>query len=395
MTRMESQQISGLVEDVSTWNPSRDEPTKTFRYIDLSAIDQERKVIVGAQETKCADAPSRARQVVMKNDVLVSTVRPNLNGVAKVPADLDSATASTGFCVLRPRPSVLCSDYLFHWVQSSQFVAEMVKNSTGANYPAVSNKIVTASRLPYVPLPEQRRIAAILDQADALRAKRREALAQLDSLTQSIFIEMFGDPVTNPKGWPEVAFPDVVYFQEGPGVRKWQFRDSGIKLINVGNIVDGQLVLSRTSRHLDAKEVNQRYRHFLLDEGDLVVASSGVTWGKIAYVTSENLPLCLNTSVIRLRALTDSVSHEFIRTFVASAAFRGQISKLITGSAQPNFGPAHLKQVRMMLPPSALQKKFSEVIVAASRHRTKFEVSINKLDALFASLQHRAFRGEL
>ena len=81
----------------------------------------------------------------------------------------------------------------------------MVRRATGASYPAVSDRIVWESKIPLPPLPEQRRIAELLDKADALRAKRRAALAQLDTLTQSIFLNVFGDPVTNPKEWAEVA----------------------------------------------------------------------------------------------------------------------------------------------------------------------------------------------
>ena len=191
--------VGDLVEPVKTWNPLRANHEEVFDYIDLSAVDQAAKAILGVREVACGEAPSRARQLVSTGDVLVSTVRPNLNGIAKVNPELDGATASTGFCVLRPRPNLLSSSYLFHWVKSPQFVADMVSKATGASYPAVSDRIIFESAIAAPPLPEQRRIAAILDQADALRAKRREALAQLDSLTQSIFIEMFGDPVTNKK----------------------------------------------------------------------------------------------------------------------------------------------------------------------------------------------------
>lgn len=194
--------IQQLVDTVTNWNPLKAEAEAVFTYIDLSAVDQDTKSIVAANEVTCAEAPSRARQLVASGDVLVSTVRPNLNGVALVPDEFHGATASTGFCVIRPKPSQLDSRYIYHWVRSPAFVSEMISLATGASYPAVSDKIILGSRIPLPPLLEQRRIAAILDQADALRAKRREALAQLDHLTQAIFVEMFGDPVTNPKGWP-------------------------------------------------------------------------------------------------------------------------------------------------------------------------------------------------
>ena len=113
-------------------------------------------------------------------------------------------TASTGFCVLRPDNAKLDSRFLFHWVKTDVFVRRMVDVATGANYPAVSDAKVKASKIPLpLLLAEQKRIARILDAADALRAKRREALVQLDTLLQSTFLDMFGDPVTNPMGWDE------------------------------------------------------------------------------------------------------------------------------------------------------------------------------------------------
>ena len=175
--------LGDLVEPAKTWNPSRSPADEVFDYIDLSAVDQDAKLITGAREISCGEAPSRARQLVARGDVLVSTVRPNLNGVARVPDQLDGATASTGFCVLRARESKFDGGYLFHWVKSPAFVADMVNKATGASYPAVSDRIIFDSRIPLPPLAEQRRIAEVLDRAEALRAKRRAALAQLDSLT--------------------------------------------------------------------------------------------------------------------------------------------------------------------------------------------------------------------
>ena len=201
--------IGEHVDPVSSWTPDRDDPDGVFTYVDLSAVDQDAKVVSGARELACAEAPSRARQLIRAGDVLVSTVRPNLNGVALVPPELDGATASTGFCVLRPRVNQLDTRFLYQWVKSPRFVSDMVRKATGASYPAVSDRIVCESKLPFPPLPEQRRIAEILDKADALRAKRRAALAQLDTLTQSIFLDMFGDPATNPKGWRDVEIGDV------------------------------------------------------------------------------------------------------------------------------------------------------------------------------------------
>ncbi|HEJ2572319.1 TPA: restriction endonuclease subunit S [Pseudomonas aeruginosa] len=163
-------QIGKYADKVRTWNPAAGEEC-IFQYVDLSSVDKSRKVIDldNVAEISSAEAPSRARQLVVAGDVLVATVRPNLNGVAVVPAELNGATASTGYCVLRADEKNLHGRYLFHWVQTGSFVEDMMSKATGANYPAVSDKIVKESKIPLPPLPEQKRIAAILDKADAIR----------------------------------------------------------------------------------------------------------------------------------------------------------------------------------------------------------------------------------
>ncbi|MCO2420083.1 hypothetical protein FA353_26150, partial [Pseudomonas aeruginosa] len=139
-------QIGKYADKVRTWNPAAGEEC-IFQYVDLSSVDKSRKVIDldNVAEISSAEAPSRARQLVVAGDVLVATVRPNLNGVAVVPAELNGATASTGYCVLRADEKNLHGRYLFHWVQTGSFVEDMMSKATGANYPAVSDKIVTVS----------------------------------------------------------------------------------------------------------------------------------------------------------------------------------------------------------------------------------------------------------
>lgn len=241
------------------------------------------------------------------------------------------------------------------------------------------------------PLDEQKRIAAILDQADELRRKRQRAIDRLNQLGQAIFHEMFGSIDEE----DAVPFGDVVFFQEGPGVRNWQFRDEGVKLINVKNIVNGRLETRNTNRYLEPSEAYGKYKHFLLVEGDYVLASSGVTWGKIAEVTPFDLPLCLNTSMIRLRPNGQTVTKEYLRGFVEMGSFRTQIDRLITGSAQPNFGPSHLKQVKIPVPDIVDQNRFVERIFEFRKSAVQEGVQHESLGRLFTALQHRAFRGEL
>jgi type I restriction enzyme S subunit len=247
-----------------------------FRYIDLSSVDQDTKSISDAREVACGEAPSRARQLVTAGDVLVSTVRPNLNGVARVPSELDGATASTGFCVLRPEPKKIDGSYLFQWVKSSAFIGDMVSKATGASYPVVSDRIIFESPIPLPPLEEQRRIAAILDKAETLRTQRRQALAHLDTLTQSLFLDMFGDPSINDKGWPLATLGDVVFSaSDGPHVSP-KYSDSGIPFLSARHVRPG-VIDFHDLKHITVEDANIHWRKCRPQEGDLLYTKGGTT----------------------------------------------------------------------------------------------------------------------
>ena len=257
MTGLTGVAIGDCIRPVETWNPSKVAGDEKFSYIDLSAIDQDRKQIAEARTIACAEAPSRARQLIEEGDVLISTVRPNLNGVARVGVEHHGATASTGFCVLRPAPGKLDGGYAFQWVKSQAFVNDMVSKATGASYPAVSDRIVLESKIPLPPLPEQRRIAAILDQADALRAKRREALAQLDSLTQSIFIEMFGDPAHNTLNLPLTSLSDLGPWSSGgtPPRGQEHYFDGDVPWFSSGELES--MYVERSAEHISELAIHE------------------------------------------------------------------------------------------------------------------------------------------
>jgi len=184
------------------------------------------------------------------------------------------------------------------------------------------------------------------------------------------------------------------WFQEGPGVRKWQFRDEGIKLLNVANILkSGQLDLNKTDKYLCNDEVNEKYSHFLADKGDLVIASSGISIDEDgllrtrgAFIEEQHLPICMNTSTIRFKA-RDSISDlRFLKHWINSYEFRVQISREVTGIAQKNFGPSHLKKIIINLPPLEEQKRIARILDTADEIRAKRRQGIEELDRLAQSV---------
>ncbi|MDD4905542.1 MAG: restriction endonuclease subunit S [Methylobacter tundripaludum] len=160
-----------------------------------------------------------------------------------------------------------------------------------------------------------------------------------------------------PGDWDASPLPNIVWFQEGPGLRNWQFKPSGLKVINVTNLQEnGYLDLSRTERHISWEEFKTMYQHFLIDDGDVVVASSGNSYCKTAVVRQSDLPLLMNTSVIRFKA-KKGIVRSYMLIYLKSKYFKDQIDLMITGGAQPNFGPVHLTRVLVPLPPTRAEQE--------------------------------------
>jgi type I restriction enzyme S subunit len=165
--------------------------------------------------------------------------------------------------------------------------------------------------------------------------------------------------------WSEVPIKEVAFFQEGPGLRNWQWTDDGMKVINGRNILlDGTIDLSNTDKFISLEEFNRTYRHFEIQENDIVLTSSG-TLGKVGRVKAEHLPLMMNTSVIRFRSLDpDILDDDFLFSYLRSPEFQEKVLTYAIGAAQANFGPSHLKLMSMPLPPIGIQRRIAGILSA-------------------------------
>ena len=184
-----------------------------------------------------------------------------------------------------------------------------------------------------------------------------------------------------------VLFPEVVWFQEGPGVRNTQYTLSGVKLLNVANLVDGKVDISNTERYISEEEAYGKYKHFLVDDGDFIIASSGIKVEyfdkKMGFVSKSQLPLCMNTSTIRFKALNPNILDiRYFMYFLKTDNFKKQLSREITGSAQLNFGPSHLKKMKLPLISLNEQCKIAAVLDKVSDLIAKRRQQLDKLDLL-------------
>ncbi len=164
-----------------------------------------------------------------------------------------------------------------------------------------------------------------------------------------------------PADWDAKPLPQVAWFQEGPGLRNWQFTKSGMKVINVTNLENGFLNLAKTDRHVSIDEFDATYKHFEIDVDDIVMASSGNSYSKVAIVREQDLPLMMNTSVIRFKPF-ELIVYQYLLAYLKSTYFKAQIDQLITGGAQPNFGPFHLRKILVPLPDIEEQKAIAAAL---------------------------------
>lgn len=163
-----------------------------------------------------------------------------------------------------------------------------------------------------------------------------------------------------PDKWEIKWLKDVFFFQEGPGIRNWQYvEEDGTKFINIRCIKDDDLDLS-TANMISNEEANGKYAHFMLKPWDVVVSTSG-TLGRSQIIREEHLPLCLNTSVIRFEPLNGMDEYAFMYNYLISNEFLNLLDTLATGSAQRNFGPVHLRQIKLLVPDKDTLKEFNNI----------------------------------
>jgi type I restriction enzyme S subunit len=305
----------------------------------------------------------------------------------------DRDEAFGAFCkVLRPGPGVDPA-YFGHFFQTAGYRRHVERVAAGININNLRNEHLDDIEIPFPPVEEQRRIAAVLDAAGALRAKRRQALAKLDTLTQAIFIDMFGDPVQNPRGWPVQKMGEVLE-SATYGTSKKAHETGQYPVLRMGNLTtDGQLDLDDLKYvDLESKELG---RH-LVQAGDVLFnrTNSADLVGKTAAYRLPH-PMAYAGYLVRLRP-AEELDAEYLGAFMNLPTTKIKLRsmcKSIVGMA--NINAKEVQTIEMPLPPIELQKGFAEARGATAAKRMGMERHAGALDTLFASLQQRAFRGEL
>jgi type I restriction enzyme S subunit len=332
---------------------------------------------------------SCAASVLPPESVLFSSRAP----IGHVAINTVPMATNQGFKSFVPDRQSVDAKFLYHWLRKNRPYLESLGN--GATFKEVSKAVVSRIEIALPLLPEQRRIAEILDKADALRAKRRAALAQLDTLTQSIFLDMFGDPATNPKRWPVVPLESkcTIAGEYGANVASSSFDPDLSRYVRITDVTEeGEL----NDRPVSPSGSPNDWEPYELAPGDLLFARSGATVGK-TYMHRDSNGRCVFAGyMIRFRPDRRELLPEYIFAFTRSAAYRAWVAVRQRVVAQPNINAKQYgRELLIPLPPIRQQEVFAARMVDVARTKSLMGESRAELDRFFASLQHRAFRGEL
>ena len=333
--------------------------TTLYHYVDLSSVPTGTNLIESTQEINAETAPSRAKQIINEGDILFGTTRPMLKRCCIVPSNLDGQICSTGFCVVKPTPNKLYSQWAYMNLISRSFYDYISPLQKGVAYPAVSDKDIKNFSIPLPSLPEQRAIAEELDGIQSMIGKCREQLEDYDRLARSIFHEMFGDPVKNDKGWEVSDFCELFNLKSGDALSA-KNQVPGSFPVYGGNGISGF--------H------NQGNRN-----GEYVIIGRvGANCGNVRLVKGS---FWLTDNAFQM------VQHKnnFNLTFAVFLLKQHKLGQYAHKAAQPVISNTVLAEISIIIPPLPLQQQFATRIEAIEAMKEATKAQLADLQQLFDS----------
>jgi type I restriction enzyme S subunit len=301
--------------------------------------------------------------------------------------DFPFCMGADGVKVLRPKIDADVK-YLYYYLRQLHI--------TDAGY-SRHFKYLKQAEVVLPPLEEQKRITDILDRAEALRAKRRAALDQLDELTQSIFIDMFGDPITNPKEWEIYSIGALLTDVTNGLTRRRKESDEGTDIVlRLRDIRDGWIDFSYINRISLSHQESSRYKVSVDDLLFIRVNGNPDYVGRCALFEGFSESVYFNDHIMRVKTDQSKVNGKFLAYMLNGTRGKREIAlHRKTSAGQHTINQDGLSKIEIPLPPLKIQQKFAFRIASIEKLKSTHKTSLAELDELFASLQYRAFRGEL
>jgi type I restriction enzyme S subunit len=405
--------LTEITEKPKQVDPRRN-PSMAFKYVDVSSVSRDTLTIVGWEEIKGAQAPSRARKLMKKEDIIIATVRPGLKRIAMVPDHLDGQVCSTGFCVIRCAREKADPTFVYFAVTSPQFVKSIAAHQKGSSYPAVADKQVMAEQIPFPPVVEQRRIAQVLSTIQGAIEAQDKVIAAARELKRSLMKHLFTYgpvPVTEtsrvplketdigpiPEHWELLDFGSLI--AEGPqnGLYKPQsLYGGGTPIIRINDYENlGEIVTSAANR---ARLAEEEVTTFRLNRGDILInrVNSLSHLGKAALVGELREATVFESNMMRLAVNTARVIPEYAFRLLCTAAVREHFrAKSKRAVAQSSINQQDVKSLPFPLPPLAEQREVVRGLTAVEQKIAAEENRRASLQALFKSMLHHLMTGKI
>lgn len=272
----------------------------------------------------------------------------------------------------------------------------------GAGLRHISKGYINNIDIPEISLEDQKRIVKILDRADDLRQKRKQAIGLLDEYLKSVFLEMFGDPVKNEKEWKIKKIDDIVSDQKyairmgpfGSQLKKHELVDEGIKVIWIEDIVKNKFNwLEKKGKCITSEKYSQLVG-FGTKEGDVLITNMG-TIGRTAVVPKNFGKAIISSHLLKITPNTNIVNSTFLSEYIKSDFARNYFDKVAHGQIMKGLNTTKIKDLPIIMPDIKLQEKFSVVFEKITEIKQKMTAQSNKLETQFQALMQKAFRGGL
>lgn len=315
-----------------------------------------------------------------------------LSGKTALVNDEKNLIASNFLMRLKVNDDLLDSKYLWYYLNSALAKKYVISIVGATTYPNLKWDLYSKMQIPLPPLATQKRIAEILDAADALRRKDQELLKKYDELAQAIFIDMFGDPVKNEKGWEVKTIGESTDFITS-GSRGWAqyYTSKGDLFLRINNVGYNEIKLNDLA--YVASPNNTESKRTKVKVGDILMSITA-DLGRTCVIPSDFPTAYINQhlSIIRLKP---EYEPNFVSQVLVSDFGKNQLIKLTKGGVKSGLNFEDVKSLRFINPPIEMQNKFSEVLLLVREQVNVIKENVLKKNCLFNSLLQKAFKGEL
>lgn len=329
--------------------------------------------------------------LIDEDDILMS-LTGNVGRVGVFPKELMPAYLNQRVCSIKITSSKIDNGYLFYLLNSNNFENDAINSSTGVAQLNLSTRWLNEYLIPLPPLETQKKIAAILDQAQALIDNDKQILAKYDQFIQSVFLDMFGNIDINPKGWKKAVLGDITSSRLGKMLDKKKIKGDNLRPYIQNRNVHWNKFKLRNLEEMDFDE-NER-SEFSLQYGDVLVCEGGMI-GRAAIWKNELNECYFQKALHRVRVNADLLNQVYLVQWLKEMSRLNGFKDYVSSVTISHLTGVKLKSMKISLPPIDLQNQFAETIKQIELQKQLTQQSLQKSEELFQSLLQRAFKGEL